>query len=302
MDNLIEINDLTIDYGNGKGIFDFNINIKKGEVVAIVGSNGAGKSTTMRALMGFLSPNKGSITIDSLDSWKNSKDVKKEVSYLPGEINFPDVGSGETFLKLLRGYYSIKDETYMDKLISLFALDVRVPLRRMSKGMKQKVALVAAFMKDSPIILLDEPSTGLDPLMRDNLINLINEEKSKGKTIIMSSHVFKEIEDTARRVIFIDKGHIIDDVEMNDIYDNGVKEYKIGFKDLSDRENMIKNTKLNVSYISNNTNDIRVLLDDTMSNELFQELKQYNIESLEYIPYTIETYYERNILGGNINE
>ena len=181
MSNMIEINNLTIDYGNGRGIFDFNINVKKGEAHAIVGTNGSGKTTTMRALMGFLKAKNGNIKINNLDSWTEAKEIKKIVSYVPGEINFPDVGSGDDFLKIQRGFYGILDTTYMNKLISVFSLDTRVPLRRMSKGMKQKVALVCAFMKDSDIILLDEPSTGLDPLMRDNMIKIINEEKKKEK-------------------------------------------------------------------------------------------------------------------------
>ncbi len=300
MSNVINVSNLTIDYGNERGIFNFNFNIEKGKCVALVGTNGSGKTTTLRTLMGFLKPNNGDAKINNLDSWKDAKEIKNDVSYVPGEINFPDVGSGDSFLNIQRGFYNIKDETYMDKLIDIFKLDTRVPLRRMSKGMKQKVALVCAFMKDSDIILLDEPSTGLDPLMRDNLIELILEEKKKGKTIFMSSHIFKEIEDTCDKVIFIDKGHIIDEIDMSQIKDNDNKEYKIIFEEEKElNEFMIKN-EFETLKIENNIIHLNVLKKDI--NLLFDLLSNYKIKNLEYIPYSLEKYYEQYIIKGAENE
>lgn len=302
MNNVIEVNHLTVDYGNGRGIFDFNFQIKKGEVHAIVGTNGSGKSTTMRALMGFLKANGGSASINSLDTWNDAMAIKQYVSYVPGEINFPDVGSGDSFLDIQRSFYGIKDKTYMDRLINLFRLDTRVPLRRMSKGMKQKAALVCAFMKDSDIILLDEPSTGLDPLMRDNLIDLINEEKKKGKTILMSSHIFKEIEDTCDRVTFIDGGHIIQTIDMKDIIDNNRKEYLIEFYNLNDYEALVKNMNVEIRNMDSINLKVNVFIYDEDINSMFDMLSKYEIKNLEYIPYTLENYYDEAILGGKLNE
>ena len=300
MSDAIEIKNLTIDYGNGRGIFDFNINVKKGEVHAIVGSNGSGKTTTLRALMGFLKAKEGNAKINDLDCWMDSQDIKNYVAYVPGEINFPDVGSGDAFLEIQRRFYNIKDTTYMDKLINIFNLDTRVPLRRMSKGMKQKTALVCAFMKDSDIILLDEPSTGLDPLMRDNMITLINEEKKKGKTILMSSHIFKEIEDTCDKVTFINKGRIIETIDLKEITDVDNLEYKITFDKLSELALFIENN--NYEVININENNINIFVDKDKVVELFNNLSKYTIKDMEYIPYTLEKYYNESILGGNVNE
>ena len=302
MNSTINVSNLTIDYGNGRGIFDFNFNIKKGEVHAIVGTNGSGKTTTLRVLMGFLKARAGSATIEGMDVWNDAKSIKEIVSYVPGEINFPDVGSGESFLKIQMGFYGIKDSTYMNRLVSLFGLDTRVPLRRMSKGMKQKCALVCAFMKDSPIILLDEPSTGLDPLMRDNLIELINQEKKKGKTIIMSSHIFKEIEDTCDKVTFIDDGHIIETIDMADIKDGNRKEYLVEFDNINDYEAFVKATSLELSKIDSAKLRASVFVSDDSINEMFDELSSYKVSNIEYIPFTLEKYYEESILGGNIDE
>ena len=300
MSNIIDINNLTVDYGNGRGIFNFNIEVKKGEVHAIVGTNGSGKTTTLRALMGFLKAKEGSAKINGLDSWGKASEIKKSISYVPGEINFPDVGSGESFLNIQREFYSIKDSTYMNKLVNIFGLDTRVPLRRMSKGMKQKVALVCAFMKDSDIILLDEPSTGLDPLMRDNLITLINEEKKKGKTILMSSHIFKEIEDTCDRVTFINKGRIIETIDLKEISNVENLEYKITFDNPKELNEFIVKDKYEIINIDNNS--INIYVNKNNIKELFQALSKYKILDMENIPYNLEKYYNEYILGETENE
>ncbi|MCI1269032.1 MAG: ATP-binding cassette domain-containing protein [Ruminococcus sp.] len=182
----IKINSLTKDYGNGKGIFGFDYSIKEGETFGLVGTNGSGKTTTMRHLMGFLKADNGNCEINGKDCWKKSRDIMKHIGYVPGEIDFPDVGTGESFLKLQAQFLGLKDMSYTNELIDRFKLAADAPLRRMSKGMKQKTALVAAFMSKPDILLLDEPSTGLDPLMRDTLIKLILEQRQRGATVFMS--------------------------------------------------------------------------------------------------------------------
>ncbi len=186
----LEVNNLVKDYGDYRGIFNFSFKIEKGKAYALVGTNGSGKTTTMRNLMGFLKPDEGVVKINGYNSWTDAAKIKELVGYVPGEINFPDVGTGESFLKLQISYLKDVDHERLNRLINLFKIDIKAPLRRMSKGMKQKMALVCCFMGDKEIYLLDEPSTGLDPVMRDSLVGLINEEKAKGKTIFMSSHIF----------------------------------------------------------------------------------------------------------------
>ena len=225
VENIIKVNGLTKDYKNGKGIFDFSFSVKKGEIFGLVGTNGSGKTTTMRHMMGFIKPQKGSVTIAGLDCYKDSAKVKKIVGYVPGQIDFPDVGTGTEFLKSQASLLGLKDLTYMKELIDRFKIDITAPLRRMSKGMKQKMALVAAFMAEPDIYLLDEPSTGLDPLMRDTLVEIILDQKNKGKTIFMSSHIFKELEDTCDTVLFIKNGKIVNLVSRNQYVNNPQEQY-----------------------------------------------------------------------------
>ena len=205
----IQINQLTKVFPNGKGIFDLTFEVKQGEVFGYLGPNGAGKSTTIRHLMGFMKPKSGFAKINGLDCWRNSPEIQKHVGYLPGEIAFLDNMNGLQFLDLLGGMRGMKDLTKREELIERFQFDVKTPIRKMSKGMKQKVGIVAAFMHDPEILILDEPTSGLDPLMQSLFIDLILEEKSKGKTILMSSHIFQEIDRTCDRVGIIKDGRLV---------------------------------------------------------------------------------------------
>ncbi|MGN6712606.1 ABC transporter ATP-binding protein [Anaerocolumna jejuensis] len=290
MEKVISISNLTKDYGRGRGIFDFSFDVKRGEVFGFVGTNGSGKTTTIRNMMGFIKPQKGKIIINGKDSWKNAYEIKKSVGYIPGQIDFPDVGTGTNFLKIQADFLGIKDLTFMNELIDMFKLDTEASLKRMSKGMKQKTAIVAAFMSEPDILIMDEPSTGLDPMMRDKLIELILEQKKKGKTIFMSSHIFKELEDTCDRVAFIHNGKMIDMVDRAQHNENMDKQYKIGFSEKEEYQQFLKN---NYEIVNKNDNykHLVIKVNDKDMNKLFKCLKPYNIRYINYQPYTLEWYY-----------
>ncbi|MBP1948468.1 ABC transporter ATP-binding protein [Virgibacillus litoralis] len=205
----ITINGLTKEFSNGKGIFDISFTVADGEVFGFLGPNGAGKSTTIRHLMGFMKPTSGSVEINQLDCWKNSAEIQKSVGYLPGETAFLEGMTGKEFLNLLAGMRNMKHTKRQKELIERFQFNVNTPIRKMSKGMKQKVGIVAAFMHDPEVLILDEPTSGLDPLMQSIFVELISEEKDKGKTILMSSHSFSEIDRTSDRVGIIKGGELV---------------------------------------------------------------------------------------------
>lgn len=290
--SLIQIKNLTKDYGDKRGIFDINLSIEKGEIFGFVGTNGSGKTTTIRHLMGFLKPQKGSATIDGLDCWENSAEIKKYIGYIPGEINFPDARTGMDFLKNQAELLEVKDMSYAENLIKRLQLDPSANLKRMSKGMKQKTAIVAAFMANPEILILDEPTTGLDPLMRAEFIDIINEEKEKGKTIFMSSHMFDEVEKTCDKVALIKNGRIIDIKSTKEIKHNEDKVYKIEFnnkedyqKFISDKFELIKNDK--------NQNQVTISINDKDINKLTKALKQYDVKFINEIKFTLEKYFEK---------
>lgn len=291
MTDIIKVSSLTKDYGEGKGIFGFDFSVKKGEVFGLVGTNGSGKTTTLRHLMGFLSPDKGSCSVLGLDPKKDSREIMKRVGYVPGEIDFPDVGSGTSFLKIQAEFLGIKDRGRIARLADSFGLDTDAPLKRMSKGMKQKTALVAAFMGQPDVLLLDEPSTGLDPLMRDTLIELILEQKARGATVLMSSHIFKELDDTADRVLFIENGKQKALVKTDELSLEMPPLYRIGFKSGEDYESFLKQTALTVEHQSREHLHIDICAESGELSELFDEMSRYDMRYMKFKPFTLERYY-----------
>ncbi|NLK40033.1 MAG: ABC transporter ATP-binding protein [Clostridiales bacterium] len=203
------IHNLTRNYGKERGVFNLSFSINRGEVFGFLGPNGAGKTTTIRHLMGFLKPEEGYCTIGGKDCWKDRAVIQKSLGYIPGEMVFFDDMTGTDFLTFMAKYRKVKSDRRTKELLDRFELDPRSKLKKMSKGMKQKVGIVAAFMHDPEVLILDEPTSGLDPLMQSRFVELILEEKAKGKTILMSSHMFEEVERTCTRVAIIKKGRLV---------------------------------------------------------------------------------------------
>lgn len=207
--SVIAIENLVRDYGDGKGIFDISFHVDQGEAFGFLGPNGAGKTTTIRHLMGFLRPRSGRCTIDGLDCWSQRDKVQARLGYIPGEISFFDDMSGTEFLKFIAEYRKSDTQSRKEELLERFALDPKSKIKKMSKGTKQKLGIVAAFMHDPDILILDEPTSGLDPVMQNRFVNLVAEEKKRGKTILMSSHMFEEVERTCDRIGIIRKGRMV---------------------------------------------------------------------------------------------
>lgn len=223
----ITIQNLTRDYGNQKGIFDVSFEVKKGEVFGFLGPNGAGKTTTIRHLMGFIKPNKGGCAINGMDCWSNRDLIQKNLGYIPGEITFFDDMTGTDFLDFVANYRNIGSTDLQNELLERFELDPKSKIKKMSKGMKQKLGIVAAFMHDPDILILDEPTGGLDPLMQKTFIELIAEEKAKGKTILLSSHIFEEVERTCDRIGIIRAGRLVTVDSVDAIRERHLREYTV---------------------------------------------------------------------------
>lgn len=299
--SVIECNKLTKDFGKGCGIFDLDLQIEEGEMVGFVGTNGSGKTTTIRNILGFLKPTSGQVSVNGLSSWEHASEIARNIGYVPGEIAFPDLKTGIDFLKCQADFLGLSDMSYANTLIERLQLDPRANLKRMSKGMKQKTALVAALMNDASLILLDEPTTGLDPLMRITFLDIIKEEHSKGKTIFMSSHCFEELETTCDRVALINDGHIVDICRMCDITDRPVKEFKIEFHTEADYlrflEERYEVIRLQPQY---NQATIRIVAADTAI--LLGSLKNYNVKFISELPYTLEMHFKKILFAKKENE
>ncbi|MEI6579520.1 MAG: ATP-binding cassette domain-containing protein, partial [Eubacteriales bacterium] len=238
--SVIKVEHLTKDYGQNKGVFDVSFEIEQGEVFGFLGPNGAGKTTTIRHLLGFIRPQDGKTSVLGMDSWEKPKEIQKKLGYLPGEISFPNDMKGTQLIKYIAEMRRLKDSSKANKLIEQFELDPTGDIKRMSKGMKQKLGIVCAFMHNPEILILDEPTSGLDPLMQATFIELVKEEKRRGKSILMSSHMFEEVEGTCDRIGIIKNGKIIATVNPDEIRHSERKTFKIEFLSKEDYASMLE--------------------------------------------------------------
>ncbi|MDD2978494.1 MAG: ABC transporter ATP-binding protein [Hespellia sp.] len=227
----IEISHITKDYGSHRGVFDLSFDVGKGEVLGFLGPNGAGKTTTIRQLMGFIKPDSGQVKIMGKDCFKRADEIRRHLGYLPGEIAFMDSMSGTEFISFVAKMKGMKDLGRAPELMKRFDLDASGKLKKMSKGTKQKIGIVCAFMQNPKIIILDEPTSGLDPLMQNRFVELILSEKRRGKTILMSSHIFEEVEKTCDRAAIIRSGELVAVEPMEKLCSGRQKKLEITFAD-----------------------------------------------------------------------
>lgn len=288
----IDLNGVTKDYGEGRGIFDLTLSIEEGETFGFVGINGAGKTTTIRHMMGFLRPESGRATIRGMDCWTEAARIKRLVGYVPGEIAFPDAGTGTIFLERQMEMLGSKDMEYCHYICDKLQLDVTANLKRMSKGMKQKTAIAAAFMRSPDILLLDEPTTGLDPLMRETFLELIEEQQKLGHTIFMSSHIFEEMETTCDRVALIKEGRILAITKMDDIRHNKNKSYKVEFQD---EESYKKFSELGYDCVNikPEQHQVTVNIHDEQIRKLMNDLNKLNVFFFKEIKHSLEEYFNQ---------
>lgn len=281
----IEVHNLTKDYGNRRGIFNLSFTVEQGEVVGFLGSNGAGKTTTIRHLMGFIHPQQGMSKIFNMDTFSAAKEIQSKVGYLPGEISFlNDRMTGNEFIQFMMETKENVSKERVCRLVDYFKLDTRIKIKKMSKGTKQKLGLVVAFMHDPSVLILDEPTSGLDPIMQNKFVELIKEEKSQGKTIFMSSHIFEEVENTCDRVLMVKDGHLIADKDIQSIRNTNKKHYTITF---INSELAQKFAKVHAESIFDGNCRVSFLLDGSV-NALLHELVHYNVQDIAVRNQTIE--------------
>ncbi len=213
---VIELEHFSKAYGKFLAVDDINISIEKGEIVGFVGKNGAGKSTTIRAMTNMIFPTKGKITIDGMDSVKDAKKIKSKLGYMPSDsAYYENVTSEELFRLCLK--FSNEGFDRAQELSALFELDMKKKISELSFGNRKKVSIIQALLKSADIIVMDEPTNGLDPLMQNKFFELILKEKEKGATIFLSSHNLGEIEKYCDKVIIIKDGRVVDFLDMRNV-------------------------------------------------------------------------------------
>ena len=224
----ISTTDLTKFYGKHRGILDVSLDINEGEVFGLLGPNGAGKTTCIRIFLDFIRPNSGSATVLGMDSRSDSVEIRRNVGYLPGDFITYEKLTAEELLQYfanLRGGHLRKAKVLAER----FDLDLSRKIGELSRGNRQKVGLIQAFMSDPKLLILDEPTTGLDPLLQQEFHTLVLEEAEAGKTLFVSSHVLSEVEVICDRVGIIREGSIVAVEEVATLRKRTVTKIEIEF-------------------------------------------------------------------------
>lgn len=309
--SIIEVKNLTKDYGSKRGVFDVSFSINAGEVFGFLGPNGSGKSTTIRHIMGFSKPDSGETFLFGKPTFEKYSEILSRVGYIPGEIALPAGLTGWEFIKMMQDMQGIHNEEHLARMLDIFKLDnttLKNETKRMSLGEKRKLAVVVAFMHDPEVLILDEPTSGLDPVMQNNFIEFVREEKQRGKTILLSSHIFSEVDATCDRIAIIKDGKIVSEFIADDLKHASLKYYEIEFSTAKEATDFVKKSNQipSVKILKNEKNVLYLSIEDSDMNATIALLSNYGVkkfsnrrESLE--DYFMKFYKEEQDFGGALS-
>jgi ABC-2 type transport system ATP-binding protein len=207
--SMVVTNELTKRYGRFTALEHCQLQVERGEVFGLLGPNGSGKTTLLRLLMGFLRPSAGTAQIDGLDCYRDSVAVHARAAYLPGEARLPARLRGREVLRFFADVRSGGSYQRACRIAERLRLDTGRQVALMSTGMRQKLALAAILSAETPLVILDEPTSNLDPSMRSEVVSLVREAQQAGRTVLFSSHVLSEVEQACDRVVILRRGHLV---------------------------------------------------------------------------------------------
>lgn len=217
MTKIIGVQGLQKSFGKFQALNDVTFTVNAGEVVGFIGPNGAGKSTTIRTLLGIIKRDAGNVEIFGKDVWKESLDIHKRISYVPGDVSLWGSLTGGEIIDLFLKLHGGGDKQKRDYLMKRFELDPKKKAKGYSKGNRQKVGLIAALSADSDLYIFDEPTSGLDPLMEAVFQEEVEKIKESGKAILLSSHILSEVERLADKVVIIRQGEIVETGTLDEL-------------------------------------------------------------------------------------
>ncbi len=294
MNPIIEIDHLTKDYGQGRGVFDVTFHVDKGECFGFLGPNGAGKSTTIRHLMGFSIPDSGKTVLNGKNSLSERDKIMQGVSYIPGEVALPLSLKGGEVIEEQKQLKGLKDDTFLNYLMQYFEFDPNLYCKEMSLGMKRKTAIICAFMSDPDVIIMDEPSSGLDPEMQERFVLLVEEEKKRKKTILLSSHIFSEVDSCCDRIAVIKDGKIVSNFLADDLKHKTIKQYHLTYKNKEIKEaskNYLGMEGFSVQDSSINENRFSCFVDEKATNRFLSLLPRTDLCDMSEKKETLEDYF-----------
>ena len=291
--NAIEIKNLTKVYGKNRGIKDINISVKEGEIYGFIGPNGAGKSTTIKTLLNFIYSTSGEALIFGMDSVKESEKIKEYIGYVPSEVRYYDDVKVKDIIKYAQSFYPKSNKEYVDRICNELELDMNKKMGELSLGNKKKVAIAQSLINNPKLLILDEPTNGLDPLMQKKLFNILIEEKEKGNTVFLSSHNLVEVQNLCDRVCVIKEGKIVDIIEIEKSKTELKLKVTLSSSDITD------DIVLNLSdKILDKNGKLYTFIYSKNIDSLVKELANYKIDELliekENLEDAFLNYYENN--------
>jgi ABC-2 type transport system ATP-binding protein len=275
----IEVQGLTKTYGGKRGIDDVSFRVEEGEVFGFLGPNGAGKTTTIRILMALLRADAGTAKIAGLDCWRDSLEIKRLIGYVPGEPSLDPNLTGGQILEYFANLRGGVDQAYLKKLVDRLELDPSRKFRQYSTGNKRKVVLIQAFMHRPRLLILDEPTNGLDPLNQQEFDAMVREARDEGNTVLVSSHVLSEVEKICTRVGIIREGRIVRIGEVAELKDIKRYEITITFADTVPIESFAKLAGVAGVEKLNNGHAIRLAMQGA-ADAVIKAAAQYQVVSL----------------------
>ncbi len=231
-DIIIQTDGLTVYYGNHRGVVDLDLTVRSGEIYGFLGPNGAGKTTTQRVLLDIIRPSRGTAAVFGMDAQKQGVSIRQKVGYLPGELSLYPAMTGRRFLDMVGKVRGNKiDPVFRRTLSERLQLDASRKMREYSRGNKQKIGVVAAFMSRPDLLILDEPTTGLDPIVQAEVLDLVREAKNEGRTVFFSSHILSEAQDVCDRVGIIREGRLVRTESIEALTRQQFRKLKLTFSD-----------------------------------------------------------------------
>lgn len=282
---MIEVKGITKHYGSLKAVDDVSFNVAKGEILGFIGPNGAGKSTTIKLLMNYIFADGGNASILGKDVEKKSHIIKKDLGYVSSEVNFYSELTVEEIIFMSMKFHEVEDMEYYHELMTKFMLDSHKKMKELSLGNKKKVALVSALVIRPKVLIMDEPTNGLDPLIQKVLFSILKDLAKDGVAILISSHNMKEIQDYCDRVMFIKKGKLIETISLKDVKLYGkyvkVKGDVNSLRTVS--STILSETKDSISFIyTEDINDLLEILSKLSITDLVVEDVSMEHQFLEY--------------------
>ena len=282
--SIVKINKLTKYYGKFPGIVDVDLEIEEGEIFGFIGPNGAGKSTTIRTLLGLIYPTSGSAEIFGKDIIKFGPEIKENIAYLPSEVFYYDDMRVIDLLKYSGSFYK-KDQKAIARRIKELAdylgLDLKKKIDDLSYGNKKKVGIIQGLLHEPKLIILDEPTGGLDPLMQQRFFDLLREENKKGATILFSSHILSEVQKLCDRVAIIKNGKIVKVEKISSLAANTHKRFKLETKSVIETKYfdnisgisdlVIDNNNVSFLYRGDINSVVRLVSELDLTNILIEE-------------------------------